>query len=148
MIEPDDHGTPKERGPLIELVGIYHADGGVWGEVYYVLNKLLGRTHCALCELSHAWIVPRRSFREAVSRLGLPMRLVHLNEREADLASFTEGVTPCVVGRDREGWLMVVDTKMLSSLAGDVERFEAHLCEFLSGFHMEHPKSEQKSLGL
>jgi len=33
---------------VIELIGVYHADGGPIGEAKYVIGKFLGRAHCSL----------------------------------------------------------------------------------------------------
>ena len=38
---------------MVELVGVYAADGGLVGEVAYVVGHLLGRTECALCDVTH-----------------------------------------------------------------------------------------------
>ena len=37
----------------IEVVGVYHANGGVLGEIAYVFGKILGQTECALCDVTH-----------------------------------------------------------------------------------------------
>ena len=125
----------EERGPWLELVGVYQANGGLWGEASYLARKLLIGAHCALCDLSHAVVIPRRSFRDAISRLGVPMRLLHLNERDAALTMCTEGRTPCVVGRDAEGWVVLVEAEMLSKMDGDVEQFEALIAAIIARSH-------------
>ena len=35
------------------LVGVYNANGGIVGELSYVLGKVKGSAHCALCDISH-----------------------------------------------------------------------------------------------
>ena len=132
----------EQRGPLIELVGVYQADGGLWGEARYLARKLFAGGHCALCDLSHAVVIPRRSFGHAVSRLGVPMRLLHLNERDAALVAFTEGRTPCIVGRDAKGWLMLVEAKMLSKLNGDIGQFEALLAGIIPRLQVRPSRNE------
>ena len=58
-------------------VKAYHADGGPIGEVRYIIGKLLGTAHCALCDITHspfrrkaASISTARSTAAARSRLG------------------------------------------------------------------------------
>ena len=45
--------TPAQ--PFVELVGVYDADGGIRGEVSYVVGHLLHRRECALCDITHTW---------------------------------------------------------------------------------------------
>ena len=35
------------------IVAVYNANGGIIGELSYVIKKVLGKTHCALCDISH-----------------------------------------------------------------------------------------------
>ena len=37
-----------------ELIGVYNADGGLVGEATYLVGHLLGRTQCALCDVTHS----------------------------------------------------------------------------------------------
>ena len=37
----------------IELVGVYHADGSLLGELRYIWGKLRGTAHCTLCDITH-----------------------------------------------------------------------------------------------
>ena len=63
-----------------EIVGVYHADGGVMGELRYILGKARGTAHCALCDITHstvrrkaAWDDACRTFPHPVSP-GAPER--------------------------------------------------------------------------
>jgi hypothetical protein len=90
---------------VIELVGVYHADGGVWGEARYVFGKLLGTTHCALCDITHGHVRRKPEWDAACTQLTVPFRLVHLNERSAaEVAACTRG-TPTVLVRYADGIL-------------------------------------------
>lgn len=40
--------------PVRRLVGVYHANGGLRGEVAYVVGKFLGTAHFALCDITHS----------------------------------------------------------------------------------------------
>ena len=110
-----------------EIVGIYHADGGLLGELRYVVGKLLGTTHCALCDITHGAVREKSSFRSCRESLELPFRALHLNEQGAGLASFTRGKTPCVVGRKGTQWHLLLGPEALEALNGSVDAFDEAL---------------------
>jgi hypothetical protein len=70
---------------VIRLYGIYHADGGIIGELSYVIGKFRGTAHCSLCDITHNKISAKKEWKELVNNLGAPMELLHLNERSNEL---------------------------------------------------------------
>lgn len=90
-------------GGLVELVGVYHAEGTVLGELKYAVGKLFGIAHCSLCDITHTAKgekpgfascrcaqCPRtpphhRSSSPCSKALPLPFRTVHLNDQPAGL---------------------------------------------------------------
>jgi hypothetical protein len=109
---------------VAELIAVYHADGGLVGEARYVIGHLLGRAHCSLCDITHSPVRRKPAWDAMVARLGVPVRLVHLNERTAaERAACTAG-TPCVLVRLRDGRLHVLLTPDALDLGGSVEAFE------------------------
>jgi hypothetical protein len=83
--------STESRRP-IELVGVYHADGGLLGELRYVLGKARGTTHCALCDITHTTVRRKAEWDAASREYSLPIRLVHLNERS------TQEINACTLG--------------------------------------------------
>jgi hypothetical protein len=79
------------------LVGVYDADGTLFGEVAYVVGHLLGRRSCALCDITHGGLKRRPEFDEAAATLEVPFDLVHRDETSAEMADFVDGQLPCVV---------------------------------------------------
>ena len=73
-----------------EFVGVYNADGGVRGEVRYVVGHLLGRAECALCDITHSPVRRKKQWDRFVVDRGVPWRLLHLNEMPADVAALVE----------------------------------------------------------
>jgi hypothetical protein len=110
---------------VVGLTGVYHADGGLAGEARYVIGRLLGRTHCALCEITHSTVRRKSEWDEMVARLGIPFELVHLNEMPSDVAAAvsTHG-SPVVLARDTDGDLAVVLLPDQVELGGSVTAFE------------------------
>ncbi|BDZ41759.1 hypothetical protein GCM10025865_10580 [Paraoerskovia sediminicola] len=120
--------TEPELAPVVEVVGVYHADGGFVGEARYVVGKILGRAHCALCDVSHSPVRRKRSWDAMVSRLGVPVSTVHLNEMSDDVARVVAEVgSPVVLGRTDEGPVVLLDAAALEELHGSVDAFEAAL---------------------
>ena len=112
---------------VTELVGVYHADGGVLGEVRYAVGRLTGRTHCALCDITHAGVRRRPQWDDLVLDLGVPFTLVHLNERAPDVARASGTATPCVLARCGDELVTVLPPAELEAAQADVVRFGAVL---------------------
>ena len=107
-------GTSKSEMPasIREIVGVYHADGGVMGELRYVLGKARGTAHCALCDITHSTVRRKAAWDDACRTFPHPIRLVHLNERSPEevaactlgtptvLVSFADGTYRALMGPD------------------------------------------------
>ena len=105
----DESATPAS---IREIVGVYHADGGVMGELRYVLGKARGTAHCALCDITHSTVRRKAAWDDACRTSPHPIRLVHLNERSPEevaactlgtptvLVSFADGTYRAVMGPD------------------------------------------------
>ena len=100
------------------LIGVYHASGTPWGELSYWLKSRAGSTHCALCYITHGAVREKAEWKTCRGRLAVPFETVHLNERDAGLATFTHGQTPCVVADTESGYVMLVDPFELEGCAG------------------------------
>lgn len=115
-----------------ELIGVYHADGGIVGETKYIVGHLLGRTHCSLCDITHSPVRRKRAWDELVARLGVPVQLYHLNEMPADVEAVVRRVgSPVFLGRDASGLEVLLDPSDLDSLGGSVEQFADRLQQAL-----------------
>ena len=114
-----------------EVVGVYHADGGLRGELAYVVGKLMGRVHCALCDITHSPVRRKAEWDAFAARLSIPITLLHLNELTPELAGAVDGRSPVVLGRRDDQWLRLVEPAQLDSLGGSVTAFEAALSRAL-----------------
>lgn len=114
--------------PVIEsLVGVYHADGGLRGELVYIVGDLLGTRHCALCDITHSPFRRKPAWDAMVRRLGVPFELVHLNERADDVLAASGTATPCVLARVEDGLVLLLNPDTLDALGSDVAAFERRL---------------------
>lgn len=102
-----------------EIIGVYDADGSWHGELAYALRKLTGRAHCALCDITHAGLRRRPSFDAACDRLGVPVTLLHRDERPPDVAALTGDRTPMVLGRTDDDLLVLLTADELDRCGAD-----------------------------
>ena len=109
------------------IVGVYHANGGLWGELRYGVGKLFGTAHCALCDITHGGIKEKKGFRACKAGLSLPFEALHLNEQDDGLKAFTSGRTPCVVLRVEDGYGMLLSAEELEACQGSVRAFQRAL---------------------
>lgn len=111
-----------EREP-IELIGVYHADGGVIGELRYVLGKARGSAHCALCDITHGTVRRKPEWDRACRDFPIPIRLVHLNERSADEVKACVLGTPTILVRSGDGSVRAILGPQDLELDGSVPDF-------------------------
>jgi hypothetical protein len=114
---------------LTGLVGVYHADGGPIGEARYVIGKLLGTAHCALCDVTHSPLRRKPEWDRMVATLGVPFELLHLNEMPPDIAAATaRHGSPVVLARLPHGRVEpVLLPAELELVGGSVQSFAVAL---------------------
>lgn len=106
---------------ISKIVGIYHADGGIIGELKYITGKFFGTTKCYLCDITHGKTGKKDAWAECEKNIGMPIDFVHLNERNPSLAKYTEGITPCIVGKTSTNYVILVNKKELLECKGNPE---------------------------
>lgn len=94
---------PEDGRRVRELIGVYHANGSLVGELSYWVGARFGRTHCALCDITHGTFREKPSWRTCRSTLPVPVTTLHLDEQPTELATLTSGQTPCVVSVSTDG---------------------------------------------
>ena len=112
----------KIRGTLI---GVYNADGGIVGELTYILGHLIGVRSCSLCYISHSPIKKKSSFKELerhlLSEHGVLVKTIHLNERNEREQKASEGQEPCMLLEYPDQSIsMFLDSTDLKALSGSV----------------------------
>ena len=115
------------RDDIVELIGVYDADGGLRGEAAYVLGKLLGGAHCSLCDITHSPIRRKPEWDRYVASLGVPFILLHRNETPDDVRTALQAAgLPAVIARLRDGSLLeVLGPAELDGLGGSVSALAA-----------------------
>ena len=110
---------------VVEAVGVYAADGGVVGELTYVVGPLLGRTECSLCDVTHGPVRRKRAWDEMAAVLPVHVRLVHRNETTPDeAAACAVSGLPVVLGVRADGsHTTLLGPRELKALDGSVDAF-------------------------
>ncbi|GAA1672382.1 hypothetical protein GCM10009807_15650 [Microbacterium lacus] len=89
---PDSDAFPPQVGSaIVGYSGIYNADGGVGGEIRYVLGHLFGSAECSLCDITHSPVRRKPEWDRMVARVGLPIVLLHRNELDPALEDHQPG---------------------------------------------------------
>lgn len=127
---------------VTELIGVYNADSGIAGEASFLIGKLLGTRHCALCDITHSPVRRKPEWDQMAAGLRVPFSLDHLNDTPRDVRKVVnENGAPIVLGRLFTGGLVVLLTADELELSGSVSAFaralEAKVTE--KGLHLAHP---------
>ena len=77
---------------ITKLIGIYDADGGIFGEIKYFAGKFFSNKHCSLCDITHG--KSKKEWAACEKRLPITIDFIHLNERNSAIEKYTNGVTP------------------------------------------------------
>ena len=124
---------------ISQLIGVYHANGSWRGELAYLVGKLSGRAHCALCDITHGVLWRRRSFDAYVATLPVGFELVHLDERSDDVAAASDGHTPCVLARTGTGLVVLLDADDIASCHGNPARLRDDIDRAVAALGMRWP---------
>jgi hypothetical protein len=89
--------------PIVRLVGVYDADGGLVGELRYIIGHVFHRAECALCDITHSWRGAKSEWKQCATALPVPIEVHHRNEIDETLLRFIDRRLPCVVGIRKSG---------------------------------------------
>jgi hypothetical protein len=107
----------------VELIGVYNADGGVVGELSYILGKTFQGKHCELCDITHSPFRRKKSWDEFVGGLAYPFELLHLNELSKELSVFVGEDAPMVILSQNGELSVLLSGTEMATCKGDVTKF-------------------------
>ena len=113
--------------PINKLYGIYHADGGLVGELAYIFGKYTGNTHCSLCDITHNKITMKKEWKLFSKEFPIPFDLLHLNERPEGLVSESDNQTPCVLAQTENKTFILLSSEELEGCDKSVNKFRTIL---------------------
>ena len=88
---------------ITALVGIYDADGTIRGELAYLVGARLGRSSCALCDITHRSLRERTEWKTRRAELAVPFHTYHRNDQPAAIRAATHDTAPAVVAVTTNG---------------------------------------------
>ena len=124
--------SPVLKMTFESIYGVYHADGGLLGELRYVMGVAFRGQHCSLCDITHSVAWEKGEMKKWRKTSEIPFHLVHLNERTEEVKQATDGKTPCIVAKTSSGFVMLATDKELTSFNGSVEFLKDHIERQLS----------------
>jgi len=105
-----------------KLIGIYNAKGSLIGELQYFFGKIVGKTHCALCDITHGTFKEKRVFSVGKQELNLPFKFLHLDELDSKLKKFSNDA-PCIIGINNSKYSLIITKEDLEKCNSDVDLF-------------------------
>jgi hypothetical protein len=97
-----------DGGDVRRFVGVYDADGTVFGELSYFVKARVGRAHCALCDITHGLVRERAEWRTARDRLPVTFDTYHRDDQPDAVRGAAGGAVPVVVAEMAGGGVELV----------------------------------------
>jgi hypothetical protein len=110
----------------MKYVGIYNADGTIFGEISYVAKKLAGRGSCALCDITHGWTGRKKSFDDACASASIEIELLHRDEATPEQLAAATSLPAVIAQRDNQ-WVCVLGPADLEECHKDPEELMRRL---------------------
>ena len=137
MSQPDDHAATSQ---LVRLIGVYDADSTLRGELAYWIGARLGRSHCALCEITHGLVRERDDWRSCRDGLPIPFDTFHRDDQPDAIRKLLNGVYPAVVAETTTGVVVLLGPKQLTACNGSTERLVTAIKEQVDRFGVGWPR--------
>jgi len=120
MTDDQGSGTTIRR-----LVGVYDADGTLRGELAYWVGARLGRSHCALCDITHGSVREKDEWKAC--RLGLPVSFdtYHRNDQPDDVRAVLAGTYPAVLADTADGPVLLLGPSELDACQASPDQLVA-----------------------
>lgn len=95
------------------------------GEIRYWIGARTGRSHCALCDVTHGTFRRRSDWDDLLGGLPVPVRTFHRDDAPDDVRGL--GPWPLVAARTDAGVRLLLGPDDLAACGGSVERFATAL---------------------
>lgn len=125
-VQTHDHDGNRTR-TIRRLVGVYNANGTVSGELAYFIGARLGRTHCALCDITHGLVRERSTWKAFRANLPVPFDTHHRDDQPADVRAAHEDHVPVVLATTDDEIVVLLGPDELTACAGSIEQFSRAL---------------------
>ncbi len=141
ITDPPDQ--PPADATLIRLIGVYDADGTMWGELKYFVGARLGKTHCSLCEITHGLVRERGDWRQRRNELPVPFDAYHRNDQPSTVRAATGNTAPVVVAEMADGIRLLLGPSQLEQCGGSEVAMVDAIGVSLAALGIEWPRSAE-----
>lgn len=105
----------------MQIIGVYHAESGLMGELKYIISKVMGTSNCALCDITHGWHPPgKTAWGQVVAQWG-NLNSLHINDQSPQMTALTKGKTPCILLAKEVSCEIIVSKEQLVNCEGDIQ---------------------------
>lgn len=124
-----NQGSPSK---IIELIGVYDADGSIVGELSYWLGARFGVRHCSLCDITHSLFSEKPEWKECQRELedeqGIQFKAYHRNDQPDGVRTLIGGKYPAVVSLNKADQLkMFMSSSEIGACGTSPEEFMAEI---------------------
>ena len=109
-------------GEIIRLIGVYDADGTIRGELAYWVGARLGRTHCALCDITHGLVRERADWLTCRAALPVVFDTYHRDDQPDPVRSAIGNKLPAVVAETTQGIVLLLGPDELAACGGSTDK--------------------------
>lgn len=124
---------------LVRLIGVYDAESTLRGEVVYWIGARLGRSHCALCDITHGLVRERGEWRTCRAGLPIPFDTFHRNDQPDSVRTALGDVYPAVVAETTTGIVTLLGPQQLTTCNGSTGQLVAAIEEQVRCAGLEWP---------
>lgn len=122
------------------LVGVYDADGTLLGELSYFVRARLGRTHCALCDITHGLLRERADWRACRSDLPVPFVTFHRDDQPPEVRHAAGSAAPVVLAETVAGdHVVLLGPDDLEACAGSPDEMCERVAAAVAAHGLEWP---------
>ena len=112
------------------VFGIYNADGSFLGELRYSISKVIGKSSCSLCDLTHGWNpFGKRKWKTVCKSSDLDIQLIHRDEATASQLK-TAADLPSFITESDGGWVQVMGASQINKFKNRPSELISELEDF------------------
>tara|TARA_Y100000816_G_C25954507_1_gene498022 strand:- start:455 stop:838 length:384 start_codon:yes stop_codon:yes gene_type:complete len=113
----------KTKTKNLKIYCIYNANGTLFGELSYLFKKAFLGFKCPMCDITHRTLIKKKHWIKKIHSFQYNLEAVHLNEQPSEIKKFTNQISPCVIAIYENSFKLLLDSKELSLIHGDVNLF-------------------------
>jgi len=106
---------------------IYNAEGSIKGGLKYLYEKYFKDIKCSMCDITHGVFTQKKKWTNNCSASILNIKCLHLDELQKDIKDLVINEAPCVVAQVNSTNKIVINSKELANMGGDIDSFFSHL---------------------